>query len=824
MKRLLPIFTLLLVMLCGCKKYDLTPIWDKLNEHESRISALEELCKRLNTNIESLQSIITALEQNDYVTKVVSIMDGDKEVGYTIHFSKSKAVTIYHGKDGDKGDKGDQGDKGEDGAPGANGGTPNIGVKRDTDGVYYWTLDGEWLLDDSGNKIPASGPKGDSGDKGSDGNNGNDGITPKLKIENNYWYVSYDDGETWTELGKATGEDGEDGKNGQDGKPGADGENGANGENGDSFFQSVDTSNENYIILTLADGTMIKIPTWKAFEELQALVNQINSNLSALQTIVDAIQNNDYVTSVTPVTENGKVIGYSIAFSKSGSIVIYHGQDGKDGDKGDKGDQGDKGEDGAPGANGGTPNIGVKRDTDGVYYWTLDGEWLLDDSGNKIPASGPKGDSGDKGSDGNNGNDGITPKLKIENNYWYVSYDDGETWTELGKATGEDGEDGKNGQDGSCFFKSIDISHSEFIIFTLTNGEQIIIPTSQGVSKEGLEDVYASTYGVIPGTVDMAKMNILLTEAKGKTVRFNDGVYVFPSHITVPSDISFIGNTKTVFKLAENSGSNVLFYIREATNVTISRIFIDGGLSSQPDPESKDDILDKNNHIGNRYGIWCEKSRRIKIQDVEIYGWNLCGVYCKNNDSGGGETGRFYHAVEITNSSFYYNYYGFWADQYGEYNKINASNFGDNFIGVRNEGGNNMYVGCFFNGNYCGFALNGENIKNESHGGCYSCTYNHNSVTGLGGGIAIYANHSTVGWNFNGQNIWYGAVTLKDCKGIIFNSNIWGNVQFSSKDSQGRKKMNLVTNTYFYTNPQSIYDGSDGSTYFESCIDGTAAN
>ena len=83
-----------------------------------------------------------------------------------------------------------------------------------------------------------------------------------------------------------------------------------------------------------------------------------------------------------------------------------------------------------------------------------------------------------------------------------------------------------------------------------------------------------------------------------------------------------------------------------------------------------------------------------------------------------------------------------------------------------------------------------------------------------------YANKSTIGWNFIGQNIWYGAVTLKDCKGIIFDGNIWGEVQFSSTSSAGLKNQNIVTNTYFYTDPQKIFAGNDGSTYFDSYLPG----
>jgi len=364
------------------------------------------------------------------------------------------------------------------------------------------------------------------------------------------------------------------------------------------------------------------------------------------------------------------------------------------------------------------------------------------------------------------------------------------------------------------FVKGMTLEHTHLI-----NMEDGIISASQG----GVEDIYASSYGVVPGVVDMSKMNELLSAANGKTIRFNDGEYIFPSHITVPSNISFIGNTKTIFKLSSDSASNILFYIVGSTNVTISRMFIDGGASKVQPTGNVDDILDKTNS-GNRYGIWCEKTRRVKITDVDVLGWDMCGLYCADNDSGGGEYGRFFHTIEVTRSSFYFNYYGLWFAQYGEYNQVECCNFGDNFIGVLNEGGNNMYVGNMFCNNYCGFALNGDGITNESHGGCYSCTYNHNSITGLGGGVAIYMNKSTVGWNFTGQNIWYGAVTLKDCKGVIFNGNIWGNVQFTSTHSEGLKNQNMVTNTYFHTNPSAVLNGNDGSTFFGPYLPGGVVN
>ena len=368
MKKLLAFAALFAVVALTSCKYDDDDLWNSVHGLENRVAKLEELCKQMNTNISSLQTIVTALQNNVYVTGTTPLMKDGKEIGYTITFSKGNPITIYHGKDGQDG---------EDGT------TPTISVKKDTDGVYYWTLNGEFIVVDGG-KIQA---------EGKDGTNGTNGTTPQFKIENDYWFVSYDNGANWTQLGKATGED---------------------GVGGDSMFSGVDyETSTDYVIFTLSNGTQIKLPTWSAFEALQRLCNETNTNLSALQTIVTALQNNDYITSVDPLTENGKVVGYTIKFAKSNPIVIYNGKDGADGN---------------------TPVISVKKDTDGIYYWTLDGEFIVVD-GQKIKAQGTDGNNGADGSDG------VTPKLEIREGYWWISYDNGTNWTQLGKATGEDGKD-----------------------------------------------------------------------------------------------------------------------------------------------------------------------------------------------------------------------------------------------------------------------------------------------------------------------------------------------------------------------------------------------
>ena len=433
---------------CG-DDYDDSALWNGLNSLEARVAKLEELCKQMNTNISSLQTLVAALQSNDYVTGITPVTKSGETIGYTITFSKSNPITIYHGEDG------------KDGTNGKDGHTPVVGVKKHTDGVYYWTLDGNWLLDTTGNKIKASG---------ADGANGKDGITPQLKIENEYWYVSYDNGKTWEEVGKATGEDGE------------------NGASGDSMFASIDnTTSAEYVIFTLSDGTQIKLPTWSAFEALRTQCNQMNTNIESLRALINVLESHDYIQSVTPLMEDGTQVGYTINFAYSNPITIYSNA-----------------------SSSSAPIIGVKKDADNVYYWTLDGEWLLDDDGNKIKA---------EAKDGADGNEGVTPKLKIEDGYWYVSYDNGTSWTKLGKATGADG---ANAND-------IKITQDDNnVYFELADGTVVTIPKSEIDSNIiQFEDVYTKAMCVRYGDLD-GDGEISYEEAKRYTgyISFTDNPYI----------------------------------------------------------------------------------------------------------------------------------------------------------------------------------------------------------------------------------------------------------------------------------------------------------
>ena len=188
--------------------------------------------------------------------------------------------------------------------------------------------------------------------------------------------------------------------------------------------------------------------------ELQQLVKDINTNISGLVTVVDALKNSDQITSVTPLSDGS---GYTITFSKSGTITIYNGKNGVDGTNGTNGENG---------ADGHTPQISVKLDSDGQYYWTVDGEYLTDAEGKKIPATAHI----------------ATPQIRINEGNFEISYNEGLTWEIIGNAGASD----------DVVFKQV-IDGPASVLFVLSDGTQIEIPkTQQFVINVTSTDVVAS--------------------------------------------------------------------------------------------------------------------------------------------------------------------------------------------------------------------------------------------------------------------------------------------------------------------------------------------
>lgn len=186
---------------CGkeADPFDDTKIWDAIEQLKNRVTALETAVAE---NVSAIQSMVSLGS--------ISSWEFDAETGKAvITLLDGKKITISQNMKG----------------------YSLISVLKDDDGVYYWAIckDGvsEPLLID-GKKVPVT-------------------VTPALKIsEDKMWMISVDGGKTWVNTGIEYQE------------TVAGSQPPVEDETGLVFFQDVKQEG-GYLILTLADGTAVKV-------------------------------------------------------------------------------------------------------------------------------------------------------------------------------------------------------------------------------------------------------------------------------------------------------------------------------------------------------------------------------------------------------------------------------------------------------------------------------------------------------------------------------------------------------------------------------------
>jgi len=206
--------TLFLILLCmivgGCDKYsdDLQNLGKRVEKLEDSLNVAGKEVERLQKYLLTLQQLAQAIESDGYVNQLTKNPDGS----FTIVFNNGSSFVVHQGKDGANGVDGADGKSVED---------LGLTMKRGSDGVLYWWMGNDWLLDGNGNKMRASGVDGKDGVDGQDGADGTPGkdnltaIIPQTRINNvtNEWEISTDGGTTWTSTGvKGNGIDGANGK------------------------------------------------------------------------------------------------------------------------------------------------------------------------------------------------------------------------------------------------------------------------------------------------------------------------------------------------------------------------------------------------------------------------------------------------------------------------------------------------------------------------------------------------------------------------------------------------------------------------------------
>ena len=205
------------LMIPGCDKHEA-----ELADIRSQIENLQAQVDAINSSIEVLQNLIAAVQAQDYVTEVKNVYQGYDLIGYVIYFLHSAPITIYNGEDGRDGKRGEDGKDGSHGKDGKDATAPIIGIQKASDGIWYWTVNGEWLLDDYNQKFPVYGEPA---------------VTPQFKISDSKWYVSYDEGRTWNYLAPVSG-------------------------CVDSIFRTIN-DNGDYYSIRFSDGTYLNVPKYK---------------------------------------------------------------------------------------------------------------------------------------------------------------------------------------------------------------------------------------------------------------------------------------------------------------------------------------------------------------------------------------------------------------------------------------------------------------------------------------------------------------------------------------------------------------------------------
>lgn len=128
-------------------------------------------------------------------------------------------------------------------------------------------------------------------------------------------------------------------------------------------------------------------------ERIEALENRMKE----LEELCKRLNENDYITSVEPVIENGKTVGYELSFGKSDPITIYHGKDGAD-----------------------SAITEETQDEQNVYLTLQDGTVITlpkkESSGGSGDGdnSGEGSDSGDDGDNGDGGEEADPTKASVE--------------------------------------------------------------------------------------------------------------------------------------------------------------------------------------------------------------------------------------------------------------------------------------------------------------------------------------------------------------------------------------------------------------------------
>ena len=152
--------------LASCVKQD-TGLDDDLHALELRVTQLEAGLQSVKADVKSLQILAKAQQNATTILAVSPAEDGGFDItlstGMTFHIAS--ASVAENGVD-----------------------APALSIAQDADGLWYWTVGGEWMLDAAGAKCAVAGI------------DANDGVTPQIRVSPDGWWEASADGVNWVKI------------------------------------------------------------------------------------------------------------------------------------------------------------------------------------------------------------------------------------------------------------------------------------------------------------------------------------------------------------------------------------------------------------------------------------------------------------------------------------------------------------------------------------------------------------------------------------------------------------------------------------------------
>ena len=295
---------------------------------------------------------------------------------------------------------------------------------------------------------------------------------------------------------------------------------------------------------------------------------------------------------------------------------------------------------------------------------------------------------------------------------------------------------------------------------------------------------------------DITDMSVPIMEMLNQTgyCHLTAGIYYIRNGIVMPKGATLEGcGNGTVIRLLDDVENG--YCVRVSRFNTVRNIRFSGG-DSEPDTSSEE-IGDRNGliFIANRDG----KEEPFPEVDTSIVNscWfeNFEGSAIYGHNTGGGLN----DGLIVSDCIIHHCVAGINLDYLSEYSKFSNDIIHHCHYACINNGGNNVFVGCTFHGTI-GFLIDDskKDKPNSGHGSAIGCTFNHidnwNQPETFGGGLAIGIYNNINTFCFDGCQIWYGSVDIKDSQGTSFDACTFGgnNPKITVSDSSTASFSNCV--------------------------------